>query len=111
MADRIRPRMERNVRAKQFMPFDALKGFREALAKKEREDVPRKEFSPEQEEAIDAALRRIRPGDLVIVEYAADGAYARIRGRVLRIRRADRVLEMEGAKIPFDDISLLVLDE
>lgn len=29
--------MERTARAKQFMPFDALKGFREALDKKEQE--------------------------------------------------------------------------
>lgn len=29
--------MERIHRAKQFMPFDALKGFREALEEKERE--------------------------------------------------------------------------
>ena len=28
--------MDRADRAKQFMPFDALKGFREALAEKER---------------------------------------------------------------------------
>lgn len=31
-----RPKMKREDRAKQFMPFDALKGFREALAEKER---------------------------------------------------------------------------
>ena len=31
-----RPKMDRADRAKQFMPFDALKGFREALAEKER---------------------------------------------------------------------------
>lgn len=30
-----RPKMDRADRAKQFMPFDALKGFREALAEKE----------------------------------------------------------------------------
>ena len=33
----MRPKMERRQRAKQFMPFDALKGFKEALAKKEQE--------------------------------------------------------------------------
>ncbi len=30
------PPMDRLNRAKQFMPFDALRGFREALAEKER---------------------------------------------------------------------------
>ena len=37
--------MDRANRAKQFMPFDALKGFREALAEKERVTVPKKELS------------------------------------------------------------------
>lgn len=31
-----REKMDREARAKQFLPFDALKGFREALAEKER---------------------------------------------------------------------------
>lgn len=31
-----RPKMDPADRAKQFLPFDALKGFREALAEKER---------------------------------------------------------------------------
>lgn len=37
MANSIHPKMDRLNRAKQFMPFDALKGFREALEEKERE--------------------------------------------------------------------------
>ena len=32
-----RPKMDRNERAKQFMPFDAVKGLREALKAKEEE--------------------------------------------------------------------------
>lgn len=31
-----RPRMERSERAKQFMPFSALKGYTEALRQKEK---------------------------------------------------------------------------
>ena len=33
----VRPKMDREERAKQFMPFAALKGYHEALRKKERE--------------------------------------------------------------------------
>lgn len=36
--------MDRANRAKQFMPFDALKGFREALAEKEKSIVLEIEF-------------------------------------------------------------------
>ena len=32
-----REKMDSEDRAKQFMPFDALKGFKEALRKKEKE--------------------------------------------------------------------------
>lgn len=37
MGNDTHPKMERLNRAKQFMPFDALKGFQEALREKERE--------------------------------------------------------------------------
>jgi len=41
---KIYPKMDRVKRAKQFMPFDALKGFREALAEKEKSIVFEIEF-------------------------------------------------------------------
>ena len=34
----------KDFRAKQFLPFDALKGFQEALRKKEIEYIPKKEL-------------------------------------------------------------------
>lgn len=107
MADRIRPKMERGARAKQFQPFDALRRFREALAQKECEAVPRKELSPEQEEELDFQLRQMQPGDIVTVEYFSEGAYIRTTGAVVRISRADRALEVENARIPFSDIDRL----
>lgn len=39
--------MDRRSRAKQFMPFDALKGFREAVAEKERIIVPKRDLPEE----------------------------------------------------------------
>lgn len=105
MADRIRPYMERSARAKQFQPFDALKGFREALAEKEREAAPRKELSPERIEEIDYKLHKLQKGDFVTVEYFSDGAYLRIMGEVSRSPGTDGVLEINERKIPLDDIS------
>ncbi len=42
MENKKRPKMSRLDRAKQFAPFAALKGFEEALAKKE-EEIRRKQ--------------------------------------------------------------------
>ncbi len=48
MGNKIHPKMDRENRAKQFMPFDALKGFREALAEKERLTVEKGDLAEEQ---------------------------------------------------------------
>lgn len=101
----MRRPMDPAVRAKQFQPFDALKGFREALAEKERDTVPRKELSPEQEEEIDYMLTRLRQGDVAAVEYYSEGEYRRIMGEVSGISKKDRMLEINKVKILFDDIS------
>ena len=48
MANNLHPKMDRINRAKQFMPFDALKGFKEALREKERKVDSQRELSKEQ---------------------------------------------------------------
>ena len=50
-------------RAKQFMPFDAVRGLREALAEKERILVPKKELSEEKKEELDYLLKEIQPNE------------------------------------------------
>ena len=51
-----RPKMDPADRAKQFLPFDALKGFREALEKKERTMVPQGELVVEPEEGVNPSV-------------------------------------------------------
>ena len=45
-----RTKMSREERAKQFMPFAALKGYPEALQKKEKIVVPKVELSEDYQE-------------------------------------------------------------
>ena len=52
----VRAPMPRSKRAKQFMPFDALTGLREAIAAKERVTEPRRYLSEEAIAEIDKAL-------------------------------------------------------
>ena len=97
MADKTHPKMQRAERAKQFMPFDALKGFREALAEKERVTVPKKEFSEEYSAGLDGRLRRIRRKDFVTAEYYRDGEYVRVTGEVTGISAGEQVLVVSGS--------------
>ena len=97
--------MERADRAKQFMPFDALKGFREALAEKERIIVPKRELSEEQKAELDIKLQQIQKNDIITVEYFQNGEYQQVTGMVSRMDKTSRVLKIVNTKIAFDDIS------
>ena len=107
----IHPKMDRENRAKQFMPFDALKGFREALEEKERVVVPKRELSEEQKEELDFKLRQIRKMDMIKVEYFHDGEYVQVTGVVSRIDETSRVLKIVNTKIEFEDIVDLRMEE
>lgn len=99
-----RAKMDRAERAKQFMPFDALKGFREALEEKERIVVPKRELSEEQKEELDLKMRQVRKGDIITVEYFHDGEYVQVTGRVSGIDEVGRVIKIVNTKIEMEDI-------
>lgn len=98
-------KMDRMNRAKQFMPFDALKGFREALAEKERIIVPKRELSEEQKEKLDYKIHQIRKMDIITAEYFFNGEYVKKTGVVSDINETSRTLKIVNTKIPFNDIS------
>ena len=56
-------------RAKQFMPFDALKGLQEALRSKEIEYEEKREISEEEQEKISAQLCLLDMGDNIKIKY------------------------------------------
>ena len=68
-----RAKMSREDRAKQFMPFAALKGYPEALHLKEKIIVPKREVSEEYGEELDRELHEIHRGDMVTVTYFCRG--------------------------------------
>ena len=56
MASKPKHKMPIEDRAKQFMPFAALKGLPEALAAKEKDTVPKIELSGEMAEELDQKM-------------------------------------------------------
>ena len=107
----IHPKMDRENRAKQFMPFDALKGFREALEEKERVVVSKRELSEEQKEELDFKLRQIHMLDMITAEYFHDGEYVQVTGVVSRIDETSKVLKIVNTKMKFEDIVDLQVEE
>ena len=52
--------MENNLRAKQFMPFDALKGYKEAIKEKQKIVVRKKELSDDELELLSIKIKQIK---------------------------------------------------
>lgn len=98
--------MPPSQRAKQFLPFAAVKGLDEAFAKKERELYPeqRTELSEDMNEIINTKLARLRKGDVVAVAHFREDEYISTYGAVVRLDVVNRMLHMSNAKISFDNI-------
>lgn len=96
--------MDREERAKQFMPFAALKGYPEALRKKEKLAVDKKELSEEYKEALSARLRQIKKNDMITVVYYENQEYIKLSGRVSGIDEAAGVLKLVNKKISFENL-------
>ncbi len=105
-----RGKMERADRAKQFMPFDGLKGFREALTQKERIIVQKKELSEGKKAELDFKLSQIQRNDMITVEYFQEGEYIQVTGVVSRVDKASRFVKIVDTNIAFDDISIIILN-
>ena len=108
MSKKPKARMDTVQRAKQFMPFAALKGFEEELAEAEFRPVPKVEFSEDAAEELDRKLHEVQPGDMVEVIYyqrtARGGTYLCRTGMVSRIDLVDRSLTIVRTRIPFADL-------
>ena len=100
----MRAKMDRQDRAKQFMPFAALKGYEEALREKEKIVVAKVELSEEKKEELNRRMQTVSRNDMMRVVYFKEDEYLQITGMVSRIDKDARILKVVGTKIPFDDI-------
>ena len=77
--------VNRIARAKQFLPFDALKGLQEALREKEVEYEEKKELSEETLAELNNRFNQIEKGSFVKIRYYRNGRYSEIKGIVTYI--------------------------
>ncbi len=97
--------MNRVDRAKQFLPFDALKGLKEELEKREKETLKceKKELSEYETEQINEKLKKANGVNLQ-VEYYKNGEYVKIEG-IAKVNYSLKYLSIADEKIFFDDVS------
>ena len=105
----MKHRMSRLQRAKQFMPFAALKGFEALLAAVARPKEPRVELSEDQLEELNTVLQSIRCGDWVRVVYYDKHRYTELIGPVEVLNRRLQIVSIQGVEISFRNIKELNL--
>lgn len=95
----------RDFRAKQFLPFDALKGFQEALRKKEIEYIPKKELSEDVKEELGEILSSLDVGENIRVGYYNISKYDYISGKVKKIDKIkSKIIFQNTLEVKFDNI-------
>ncbi|MBO5394660.1 MAG: YolD-like family protein [Clostridia bacterium] len=103
--------MSRQDRAKQFAPFDALKGLQDALRIKEfeHERVQRGEIQEEKANEISRTLISLEKNSRVKATYYSDGHYFDIVGTA-KLLIEEGVIEIAGQKILLDDLCDVVIE-
>ena len=89
-------------RAKQFMPFDALKGFKEALKDKEKIIVDKIDLCEDAIIEINNILINLKVGDIVKVVYFKQNEYIEVIGMISKIKNDFFVIVKE--KIMYNNI-------
>lgn len=105
MVNKPKTKMPISERAKQFMPFAALKGLPEALQKMERVIVPKIELSEEMIAEIDYKLQQIKEGDIITLTHFSEGEYLRTTGMVSKIDIEDKSIQIVDNIITFDNLA------
>lgn len=96
--------MNRIDRAKQFLPFDALKGLREELEKREKERAKceKKEISESDAQILNEKISKIDGCSAKIIYYK-NGEYVETYGKV-KLNVCYKYLLVNEDKIFFTDI-------
>ena len=95
-------------RAKIFLPFDALKGLKEALREKEKILVDKKKLSIEEKEKISKKLIQIKKGMIIKVIYFEN---IELEGMVSLIDFVYKKIKIVKKEIEFTDILDIQSDE
>lgn len=102
----VRAPMPPSRRAKQFAPFDALKGLKEAIARKEHVPEPRRELSEDAIAEINAKLTMLKPGSWVTVVYYCNYTQEihQLTGQVSKVDSYWKTLEIGNVSIDFAEL-------
>ena len=91
-------------RARQFLPFDALKGYKELIKEQERIKVSKKELTDDDAVYLSNVLNSLKKGLMVEVIYFENDEYIKVVGMVSRIDLVNRYIFVVKKQLLLDNI-------
>lgn len=103
----VRAPMSVSRRAKQFNPFQALKGLNEAIAEKERIPTPRRILAEDAQAELNQKLSQLRKGTIVTVVYYCiyEQQYHQLTGSIVKVDTYWGLLQVGHISIDFSEIA------
>ena len=97
-------KMTKTDRAKQFLPFNSLKGYYDLIREKEKEVTEKRELSEFDLEELSNKLSLIEKNMMVKLRYYDVDRYTDIEGIVSKIDFNNKYIVIVKTKISFSDI-------
>ncbi len=91
-------------RARQFMPFAALRGYEEVIKEKEKILEGKREISEERAEELSSQILKLKKGDVVSVIYYLKDGYVEMRGAITEIDVPFKTFRIIKTWVPFVDV-------
>jgi len=91
-------------RAKQFLPFEALNGFRNYLNNAEKLKYDKIELSTDLEIVLNEKIKQLKKGDSVKILYYYGIEYVETTGIIKKVDNVEKCIILLNTKIYFEDI-------
>ena len=98
-------------RARQFLPFDALKGFKEAIKERQKIKVEKPVLSEEMAIELTYKLNQVKKGMIVKIVHYDNEEYIETFGMVSEFSDVFNYLKIVKKKILFENILDIQSDE
>ena len=94
----------KDFRAKQFLPFNSLRGYYTLLKEKDIVRVDKKKLSEDELELLQEKYSNVKKGKMVRIRYYKDYGYVDLNGMVANIDEIYRTITIVKTKINLDDV-------
>lgn len=97
-------KMSNVERAKQFLPFNALRGFYNLVKNKEKIIMEKKELSSDELEILSYKFVQLKKGKIVKIKYYEQDGYVTFEGMITNIDTIFKTITLVDTLISFDNI-------